>query len=127
MHLVRDNIKALVIDDDRLMRTMLSTHLESSGFEVYLATNGREGSHQLKNITDIDLVITDMIMPEKEGLETISYLKKNRPDLKIIAISGGGLFKAGDLLGMAKKFGADAVFAKPIDFDELDNAIRAMF
>ncbi|MCH8237326.1 MAG: response regulator [Proteobacteria bacterium] len=72
-----------------------------------------------------DLVITDIIMPEKEGVETIVELKQLHPSLKIIAISGGGRTRNMDFLKLAKQFGADSILAKPFSEDELMEHVNA--
>ena len=81
--------RILVIDDEELARFTLREILEAAGHEVIEASNGNEGT-AFQRANPCDVVITDMIMPEKEGLETIVELKGEYPDLKIIAISGGG-------------------------------------
>ncbi len=80
--------RILVIDDDHHILMMIKKMLERADFEVELASNGNEGLELFKSIP-IDLVICDIIMPEKEGLETIMELKQDFPDVKIIAISEG--------------------------------------
>lgn len=78
----------LVIDDEDLVRDMLRRALESAGIEVVVAADGREGlKAYLANPTDV--VVTDILMPEKEGIETIIELKREHPNVKIVAISGG--------------------------------------
>jgi DNA-binding NarL/FixJ family response regulator len=83
-------------------------------------------SIKLYRANPTDLIITDLIMPEKEGIETIMELKKDFPDVKIIAISGGGRSKPESYLNLAKQLGAKRVFPKPIDREELLNAIREL-
>lgn len=120
-------IKAMVIEDDPMMQKIILHQLASLNFAVKSATNGREASQMLKEGYDPDLVIVDMIMPEKEGLETIISFKKKKPNMKMIAISGGGSFPAQSLLEYARKFGVDATFTKPIDFDEFEKTIKDLF
>lgn len=104
----------LVIDDEDLVRETLRQMLEDGGHEVIEASNGEEGVRQfLKH--GADLIVTDVIMPEKEGIETIIELTRDYPDLRIIAISGGGRTKRVDYLEIAERFGAAAVMAKPFD------------
>ena len=100
----------LIIDDDRQVRLMLRRRLMQHGYEIAEASDGNEGV-RLYRETPTDLIITDLIMPEKEGLETITELKQEFPDLKIIAISGGGTGDAGQYLDMAKKMGANHTLA----------------
>lgn len=114
--------KILIIDDDNEFREMLHEMVEREGYIVYSAPDGAEGI-KIHNREKPGLVIIDIIMPEKEGLETILELKKNAPDLKIIAISGGGRSHPGDYLRTAKHFGADRTLAKPFTKDDLLNSI----
>ncbi|TFH28430.1 MAG: response regulator [Bacteroidia bacterium] len=104
--------RILIIDDDHHILLMIKKMLERAGYEVDLASNGSEGMELFKRI-HADLVITDIIMPEKEGLETIREMKRLRPDLKIIAMSGGGKISADNYLETAKIFGASLVLEKP--------------
>ncbi|QTA88344.1 response regulator [Desulfonema magnum] len=115
--------RILIIEDDELVRSMLKTMLEREGYEVLEAPDGKEGI-KVSNNSPADLVITDIIMPEKEGIETIIELKQISPKMKIIAISGGGRIGAETYLNIAKKFGAAFTFTKPIDRKELLNAIQ---
>jgi DNA-binding response OmpR family regulator len=105
--------KILVIDDEPSILLMIKKMLEKEGYEVDVALNGRDGMFVFENINP-DLVITDIIMPEKEGLETIFELRKKHPGLKIIAISGGGRISPDGYLPSAKLLGANMVFQKPL-------------
>ena len=112
----------LIIDDDNQFRTMLRKMIERNGHEVVEASDGKEGIKRYrKNPTD--LIITDLIMPEKDGIETIQELKKDFPDIKIIAISGGGRLGPQDYLHIAKMLGAKRTLTKPIELPELLKAI----
>lgn len=102
----------LIIDDELNILIMLKKMLTRSGYKVNIASDGKEGLGLFK-AEPPDLVITDIIMPEKEGLETIREMKMNRPDLKIIAMSGGGKISADSYLDVAAMFGADKVIEKP--------------
>jgi len=104
--------RILIIDDDHHILLMIKKMLERAGYEVDLASNGNEGLELFKRI-QADLVITDIIMPEKEGLETIREMKRLSPNLKIIAMSGGGKISADNYLETAKIFGASRVLEKP--------------
>ncbi|PIW29821.1 MAG: response regulator [Rhodospirillales bacterium CG15_BIG_FIL_POST_REV_8_21_14_020_66_15] len=110
--------RILVIDDESLARFTLRAILEAAGHEVVEATNGNEGI-ALQKADPFDLAVTDVIMPEKAGVETAIDLKRDYPDLKIIAISGGGRTRNLDFLRLAKQFGADETLAKPFSADEL--------
>jgi DNA-binding response OmpR family regulator len=114
--------KILVFDDEPSILLMLKKMLEKEGHLVDLALNGREGM-ELFEKNRPDLVITDIIMPEKEGLETILELRKKYPDLKIIAISGGGRISPEGYLPSAKHLGADMVFQKPLVQKEFMQAV----
>ncbi len=106
--------KILIIDDDVSIRKLLRAMLEKSNYEVVDAADGEEGINQFKQYLP-DLVITDLIMPGKEGLETIKDLKNIDPNSKIIAISGGGTVDPDMYLKLAKSMGASHVFTKPVD------------
>ncbi|MGI6638135.1 MAG: response regulator [Desulfobulbus sp.] len=118
-------MKILVIDDDAQIRLMLRDMFGWEGYEVLEAANGREGL-LVQRQQAADLVITDLIMPEQEGLETITVLKSEFPDLKIIAVSGGGRVSADQYLPMAQEFGADMVFSKPFDIRQLSAAVKQL-
>lgn len=109
----------LVIDDDEEVRDMIRKMLMQGGHSVVSASNGAEGLLSLQNNLSVELVITDLIMPEKEGVETIFELKKDYPDMKIVAISGGGIGSAEPYLKMARVVGADATLNKPFLTKEL--------
>ena len=108
----------LVIDDDEAVRYAISRVARQAGFAVALAANGEEGLDLLDRVSPA-LVITDLIMPEKEGLETIRELRQRRPDLPIIAISGGGRLVGRDFLDVARKLGAQEALAKPFEPEDL--------
>ena len=94
----------------------LSQALEDEGHTVLFASNGQDGLSRYAEGKP-DLVITDVLMPDKEGLETIIELRKIDPDVKIIVMSGGGRVNNVDFLEMAKKFGATATLKKPFPID----------
>ena len=108
----------LIIDDDPLVRNMLSQFFAIEGYATIEASNGKEGLRMYRE-QQADLVVTDMIMPEMDGLETIQALRKENPDAKIIAISGGGRNSPGDYLVLADHFGANRTFAKPVERSKL--------
>ncbi|MEE8189246.1 MAG: response regulator [Kiloniellales bacterium] len=113
----------LIIDDEDELRSTLRHMLEHDGHEVTEAANGAEGLRHYERESP-DLIITDIIMPEKEGVETILALKRADPDLPIIAISGGGRLSATDFLSMAKKLGARQALSKPFRRSELMDAVQ---
>ncbi len=104
--------RILVVDDDEQIQEMMRDMLQREGHEVSIAGNGREAMTAF-DTGPIDLVIMDLIMPEQEGLETISALRKQNREIGIIAISGGGRVTPGDYLEAARIIGADRTFAKP--------------
>ncbi len=112
----------LIIDDDESMLTSLKEMLIREGFNVLAAKDGKEGLN-LFNDNQVDLVITDIVMPEKEGLETIMAMRKASKDIKIIAISGGGRQEPEGYLHVAKSLGARYTFTKPFKRDDLLGAV----
>jgi len=111
-------MKILVIDDDHLVRYALSKILLGAGYEVVTASDGKRGMAVLR-AEHPDVVITDIIMPEQEGIDTIIQIRRERPAAKIIAISGGGRIRNIDFLEMAQSLGASDVLAKPFEVDDL--------
>ncbi len=109
--------RVLVIDDAPIMRKTLRSVLESSGHRVVEAADGVEGSVRQAEYP-FDLVITDIVMPNKGGIHTIQDLRRDYPDLKIIAISADGYERGARTLSRAQALGADQVLAKP--FTALD-------
>ncbi len=105
--------RILVVEDDEHVRKMLQLTLERAGHSVRTAVNGEEGI-RLHRKDPADLMIVDMIMPVKDGAETIREVRRETPDLKIIAISGGSSRVApGRYLSRAKRYGAFRCLAKP--------------
>lgn len=117
--------RILVVDDDEQVRTMLRMTLEAAGYDADEAEDGRQAIRRQRE-KPADLVITDLIMPEKEGLETIMDLRREWPETKIIAISGGGRIVPTDFLWHAKRLGAAEVFQKPIDRKKLLGAVSSL-
>ena len=108
----------LIIDDDKSILGFLKEMLMCEGFSVLTALDGKEGM-KLFNDNQVDLVITDMIMPKKEGTEIIIKMKKICPDIKIIAMSGGGFGLPEHYLDTAKYFRAQYTFEKPFNPSDL--------
>jgi CheY-like chemotaxis protein len=108
--------RILVIDDDQMLRHFIVTLLEGRNYSVQSTDNGDDGI-RLATEAEFDLIITDIVMPGTEGLETIQQIRQHKPDLKILAMSGGGRNK-GDYLHYAAGLGANGTVAKP--FDPLD-------
>ncbi len=116
----------LVIDDDVQIRSMLRNILENEGYQVTDAPNGKVGMELIKE-RSVDLVITDIIMPEKEGIEVVGELLDNFPDTKIIVISGGSRnLSADNLLFSVKMLGAHCAMLKPFEIADLLNSIRQL-
>jgi DNA-binding response OmpR family regulator len=111
-------MKILVIDDDDLVRRTVAKILRSDGHEVVCAGDGIAGMRVFREQAP-ELVVTDIIMPEREGIETILAIRRENPKVKIIAISGGGQFGEVEVLKMAQLLGADDVIAKPFRAEEL--------
>lgn len=117
--------KILVLDDEPSILLMIKKMLEKAGYEVSIASNGKEGMRLFEKDKH-DLVISDIIMPEKEGLETIFELRRMHPNLKIIAISGGGRISPDGYLPGAKLLGANMVFQKPLVQKEFLSAVASL-
>jgi DNA-binding response OmpR family regulator len=118
--------RVLVIDDDELVLATLVDALRTAGFETATAKNGRIGVDLLE-ATSIDAVVTDILMPEQEGLETIREIRRRYPRLGILAISGGGATGIDtQLLKFARELGADRTLPKPFSASELVAAVRAL-
>jgi DNA-binding response OmpR family regulator len=114
--------RVLVIDDEETVRNVIRDALQFKGFVVAVAADGIEGLRDFR-AEPAEVVICDMLMPEKEGIETIHDLRQEWPEVKIIAMSGGGMSGSMDGLKFAKRLGADATLAKPFSMDELFAAV----
>lgn len=110
--------RLLVADDDLAIRSTLVRGLEAHGYDVDTASNGLEALEALAD-GDYDLVLTDINMPSMDGIELLLKLVEQRPGLKVIAISGGGLFPKHELLEDARILGAVDVLEKPFDIGSL--------
>ena len=117
--------RILLIEDDNSVRTVLLLTLAHHGHTVVEARNGKEGLDLFRQ-GSIDLVITDIVMPEKEGFEVLMKIRRKNPALKIIAISGGGLHNAAHYLHTAKLLGAAKVLAKPFSNETLMAAVNEL-
>ena len=115
----------LIIDDEKAILGFLKERLMDEGFNVLIASDGKEGMN-LFNGNQVDLVITDIIMPDKDGFITIMELKKICPDIKIIAMSGGGRGLPEYYLETAKGFGAKYAFEKPFKTSDLVEAVHEL-
>ena len=115
----------LLVEDEKEIREMLKISLLRKDFTVFEANNGKEAIINFKP-SKTDLVITDLIMPDEDGLKVIMKLREIKPSIKIIAISGGGKAGPGSYLSMAKALGANATFSKPFSINELINKIEEL-
>lgn len=115
----------LLIDDNELFCSMMKASLEKEGWLVDTALNGSEGLDKCRH-KDYALVITDLIMPEKEGLETIQTLRSLKPELPILCVSGGGLLHPGNILDIAVHLGANEAYSKPVKRDVIINAVKRL-
>ena len=115
--------KILIIDDDEQIRKLFSRKLLSLGYTILTADDGDVGLQIYRKETP-DLVLMDIIMPRKEGIELIREIMVEYPDAKIVAISAGGRGKASDYLEYARRFGAKRVLEKPVELTELAQVVE---
>lgn len=115
----------LIIDDDEALRGTMRRILERQGHGVLEAGDGREGMALFRE-RDPDVVITDLIMPGQEGIETILQLRTEYPGARVLAVSGGGRVAPGGPLSDAVEFGADASLAKPFSVEQLQQAVERL-
>ncbi|MFC1629367.1 response regulator [Gemmatimonadota bacterium] len=113
----------LVIDDEENIRELVRAILENAGYTVLEAADGSIGIEVFR-ANQVDLIITDLIMPGKEGIETISELKKEQPDVKVIAMSGA--VNSSTYLHMAGSLGADETISKPFHMHELLETVERL-
>ena len=112
----------MVVDDEQQVLSLISTLLEKEGHQVVQAVDG-EQALRLFTKQPTDMLITDLLMPNKEGLELIQEIRNNHSNVKIIAYSGGGQIQPDNYLNFAKGMGADRVFSKPVPLNELKVAV----
>lgn len=117
--------RILVIDDDETVRETICDTLISAEFSITAAADGEQGVKECRR-SQFDLVITDILMPKQEGIETILHLRRDHPDSKVVAISGSGAFDNSSYLQMAKKLGAAATLQKPFSAEELINMVSSV-
>ena len=115
--------RILIADDEAQIRLLLRQILEKEGHEVEEAADGRAVLSMYRE-NPFDIIILDLIMPEKEGVETLMELKNDFEDVKVIAISGGGRLRPDSYLSLAKRLGALYTFTKPVEQEDLLNAIQ---
>ena len=112
----------LIIDDDDSLRDALRRTLHKEGYTIMEASHGGRGLKQLESAA-VDVVLLDMFMPEKDGLETIGELRRMHPGIRVIAMSGGGFKGTVDVLHVAKKMGVRRTLSKPFTREELIEAV----
>jgi two-component system, chemotaxis family, chemotaxis protein CheY len=113
----------LIIVDDDSLRAALHRNLHKEGYTIMEASEGRRGLKQLEQ-SPADLILLDMFMPDKDGLETIGELRRTHPEARIIAMSGGWANGRVDVLHVAKKLGVRRTLAKPFTREQLLDAVR---
>lgn len=114
--------RILIVDDDATVRAIIIQALKTAGHQVFSATNGKEGLWHFRAIQP-DLIITDLFMPEQEGLAMISEIRRKFPDVAILAISGGSV-ASNAMLSVALQLGATATLAKPFEKQTLLAAVE---
>lgn len=119
-------MKILVIEDDEQVQKIIYKMLSPSGHTIITANNGEEGIVKMEENPDTSIVITDLIMPKKEGIETIVDIKKTWPQVGIIAISGGGIIDSQISLRCAELLGATVALKKPFSSGDLLRAIESI-
>ncbi len=117
--------KILIIDDDDIFRTMVHQLLQRSGYEVFTAEDGKQGFTLFQEKAP-HLIVTDIVMPEQEGIETIRAIRASNATLPIIAVSGGGRLHPDSYLPLAKAMGAQKTFSKPFDNLEFLDAVEEL-
>ena len=114
----------LVIDDEPQIRQLMDALMDYEGHTTLIARDGREGLELLGK--DVDLVVTDLLMPNKEGLETIADIRRAGWGVPVIAMSGGGIVGPNSYLETARLIGANAVLPKPFTQDEMLATVRSL-
>lgn len=117
--------RILIVDDEQIVLEVLRKILELEGYEVITAANGDEGI-ELFSQKPFDLVITDMVMPEKDGLQTILDLRKEDPDLAVIAMSGGGTISKERYLAVAGYLDGIITITKPFSMESITEAVAKL-
>jgi CheY-like chemotaxis protein len=117
--------QVLVVDDEDQMRKLIRLVLQQEGHTVVEASNGKRAIQHIQE-AEIDLVISDIFMPDMDGLELIRGIRRTHPGIKILAISGAGKEGPGLYLNMAEQFGAGAILMKPFAPDQLIEKVSAL-
>jgi CheY-like chemotaxis protein len=116
----------LVIDDDTSFRGFIRTLLEMAGHVVFEASNGKDAIEMLEHAALPDLVITDLLMPQMDGIEILQYLRRLKEDIRILAMSGGGRLGPGGLLNAATRLGAHSAITKPFRREEFIQTVNEL-
>ncbi len=119
------SVRVLVVDDNPDTRSLVKLVLERAGFEAQVAADGQRAL-DLQRERPADVLITDIFMPESDGIELIARFKSGFPQVKIIAMSGGGHVSKKDYLPVAKEIGADGVLQKPFAAETLVRMLREL-
>lgn len=117
--------RILLVDDNELLVTSMSRFLKAGGHEVFSARNGFEANEKMLHET-FDVIVTDIVMPDRDGMEMLSELRRNRATARVIAISGDDSAPQFQYLKVAEKLGADMTLAKPFTGDMLLNSVDLM-
>lgn len=115
----------MVLDDNADIRSSLCTLLDKAGYETVALASAKDAA-EIHSTRPVDLIITDLFMPDTDGLELIRRFKREFVGVRIIAISGGGTYGLESLLSVAKQMGADRIFSKPVEWHELLAAIEEL-
>lgn len=116
--------RLLVVDDDAMVRATVRQMAEDEGFTVVAVTSGAAAREACRR-TRFDIAVVDVIMPDEDGIHTMTLLRREHSTLALVGMSGGGRTGNFDLLKLAERAGADALLRKPFDQDALGEAIRA--
>jgi len=108
----------LLLDDDEDFRESMAEVLERNGHTVFTDSDGVDVLEHLHAL-DIEIVITDVVMPEQDGIKTLMEIKRNYPDTSVVVVSGGGRIEAGAYLRAVESLQADAVLRKPVSAERL--------
>ena len=116
----------LVVDDEACFREFTAEALSAAGFLTSVSSDGNEAIYSLE-LMSFDMAMVDIVMPEKEGVETIIEIKRRWPGCKVVAMAGDGRIPAAEYLRLAVHFGADAILAKPFSASMLLETVKAVF
>ena len=117
--------RILFVDDEADLRMTVQSALEIAGYNVEVAANGREAL-DIQRTRPVDVLITDIFMPDSDGFEAIDGFRKEFPQTKLVIISGGAQFARGDYLSAARLMGVDATLQKPFEMEALLGTLRRL-